>query len=40
MKAFYKKYPELKTNDFLITGESYGGKYVPLFAVTILDYNK
>jgi serine carboxypeptidase-like clade 2 len=37
---FYEKYPEFKTKDFLITGESYAGKYIPLFATHILNYNK
>ena len=39
MEELYAKYPELKANDFYLTGESYAGKYVPMFAVTILDSN-
>lgn len=29
LSQFYKLFPELKNNEFFITGESYGGKYVP-----------
>jgi carboxypeptidase C (cathepsin A) len=39
MRAFYVKYPELKNNDFILTGESYAGKYVPHYAVTIINAN-
>ena len=37
---FYKKYPEMKSNELMVTGESYGGKYIPHIAKSILDYNK
>lgn len=37
--AFYDKYPEFKTRQFLITGESYAGKYIPLFAAHVITYN-
>ena len=37
---FYQKYPEFKTRDLVLTGESYGGKYLPLFTYEILEYNK
>ena len=40
LTQFYDKYPSLKTNPFLLTGESYAGKYVPLFAHDILERNK
>lgn len=29
LSQFYKVFPELRKNEFFITGESYGGKYVP-----------
>ena len=35
----YKEYPEYQTRDFLITGESYAGKYLPQLATTIHNYN-
>jgi len=40
MLQFYDWQPELKTNRFFLTGESYAGKYIPLFAHTILEANK
>lgn len=40
LKQFYLKYPDYATNDFLISGESYGGKYEPNIAKAILDSNK
>lgn len=36
MADFFDKFPELKKNKFFITGESYGGVYVPTFAEAIL----
>lgn len=36
---FYSLYPELKTREFFIAGESYGGMYIPMLAKSILDNN-
>ncbi|CAL7950491.1 unnamed protein product [Xylocopa violacea] len=36
---FFKLFPELQSNDFYVTGESYGGKYVPAVSHAIKDYN-
>jgi len=36
---FFKLHPEFSKNDFYIFGESYGGKYVPYAAFTILQQN-
>lgn len=35
-----ERFPEYKTRDFYISGESYAGHYVPQFAHTILYHNK
>ena len=37
---FLEKYPQYKDNDLLLTGESYAGKYLPLFSYDILENNK
>ena len=36
VEAFFAAFPELKTHKFFITGESYGGIYVPTLAEAIL----
>jgi len=37
---FFEKYPDLHDIDFFLTGESYAGKYLPLYTHDILEYNK
>ena len=38
--AWFEKYPEFKTNELYISGESYGGIYVPYMAYNIVQYNE
>ena len=37
---FFEKFPSMKNKDFYISGESYGGIYVPILAYNIIEYNK
>jgi len=39
LDRFFDQFPELKSNDFYLTGESYAGKYLPLFTHDILERN-
>jgi len=39
LQEFYLLFPELQKNDFYITGESYGGHYVPAFGAYIHQMN-
>lgn len=36
LKQFFQLFPHLQKNEFFITGESYGGKYVPAISYAIL----
>jgi carboxypeptidase C (cathepsin A) len=38
--AWFEKYPEYKERDLYISGESYGGIYVPYLAWNIVDHNE
>lgn len=40
MKQFYQLFPELRSNEFFISGESYAGKYVPALGHAILKMSK
>lgn len=36
---FYVEFPELKSKQLVLTGESFAGKYIPFLAQAILTYN-
>ncbi|KAJ0086314.1 hypothetical protein Patl1_08141 [Pistacia atlantica] len=36
---WYKKFPEYKSRELFLTGESYAGHYIPQLADVLLDYN-
>lgn len=37
LQHFFQKFPQFKKNDFYVTGESYGGIYVPTLSVRLLN---
>ncbi|KAK8580194.1 hypothetical protein V6N12_070478 [Hibiscus sabdariffa] len=39
MMKWYEKFPELKTRELFLTGESYAGHYIPQLADVLLDHN-
>ncbi|KAF6214175.1 hypothetical protein GE061_008914 [Apolygus lucorum] len=39
LSQFFQLFPELRSNDFFISGESYAGKYIPALAHTIHEKN-
>lgn len=39
LKLFFQQFPEYATKDFHITGESYAGHYIPVFASEILSHD-
>jgi len=40
LTQFFQLFPNLKSNEFFVTGESYAGKYVPACAYTIHESNQ
>lgn len=40
LKQFFMLFPDLQNNDFVLTGESYAGKYIPAIGYTILSKNE
>ncbi|XXG87183.1 hypothetical protein AAC387_Pa11g1934 [Persea americana] len=38
--GWYKKFPEYKSRDLFLTGESYAGHYIPQLAVAVLNHNQ
>lgn len=40
LQAFFAKFPNMKKNDFYMTGESYAGIYIPYLAYEIVKFNK
>jgi carboxypeptidase C (cathepsin A) len=39
MLELYELHPEFKSVPFYIAGESYAGKFIPLFSHKIIEYN-
>lgn len=40
LNAFFRKFPNLKNNDFFMAGESYAGIYIPYLTKKIQDMNQ
>lgn len=40
MLSFYEEFPVYKDRELVLTGESFGGKYLSYSAKAILDYNE
>lgn len=39
LRVFFSAFDRFKTNDFYMAGESYGGRYIPIFASEVADRN-
>ena len=40
LRHFFKLYPEYRTNELYLTGESYAGIYIPMLADRVVDDTK
>lgn len=40
MMNWYEKFPEYKSRDLFLAGESYAGHYIPQLAIALLDHNE
>ncbi|XP_077249803.1 serine carboxypeptidase-like 42 [Tasmannia lanceolata] len=40
LTGWYEKFPEFKSRDLFLTGESYAGHYIPQLAIALLNHNK
>lgn len=40
LRIFLDAFEDFRTNDFVLTAESYGGRYLPRFATEIVDMNR
>jgi carboxypeptidase C (cathepsin A) len=39
LKKWYELFPEYKTHELYMSGESYAGVYIPLWALAVHEYN-
>lgn len=40
LRIFFDAFSSFRENDFVLTAESFGGRYIPIFATQIVDMNR